>query len=53
MSKQNLFVSQLFTLLLGVVVGIFASIGFSYISKTFNFPGGKACTLEAKICPDG
>ena len=53
MNKQNLFKSQLSILLLGVVIGIFASIGFSYLSKNFNISGEKPCTLEARVCPDG
>ncbi|OGK32922.1 hypothetical protein A3F58_04030 [Candidatus Roizmanbacteria bacterium RIFCSPHIGHO2_12_FULL_37_9b] len=53
MSKQNLLTSQLSILLLGVVIGVFASIGFSYISKPSIHQVGTACTAEAKICPDG
>ncbi len=53
MGKQNLLVSQLSILLLGVVIGIFASRGFSYISKNFNISRGRPCTSEAKVCPDG
>lgn len=53
MNKQRLFASQLPILLLGVIIGIFASITLPYVSKNFNFPTQRGCTLEAKLCPDG
>ena len=50
---MNIFGSKMVFLLIGVLIGVLATLSFSFLQKNYLFPRSVPCTLDAKICPDG